>query len=286
LYAFDAIAVDGFSDIAQHTGPGNPKPNLSTAVTDSAHDVATAYVAIGNAMIKADYAASTRGVDAVSAVLMADALYNEFNSDPTLGAQTDFLVTFPTKQFYVDPGIVGTAIDNYQAPFEEVFGGGYAAGKTTPADAGNSCDAVSAKFVNRDAAKPPSNLLCGTPPRGNSNFVCSESQALRVGAHHSAPGALSSRGTYDLEDDSTCAARVAVPFDTGTVALGLAAYGLQMRPSSDGKVFPGLPALGFAAINYINANVTPGVLSNYSAAYPHRSSASCTNSTNPQGGCQ
>jgi len=46
-----------------------------------------------------------------------------------------------------------------------------------------------------------------------------------------------------------------------------------MRPASDGVFFYGLPAIGFAATNYINANVTPGVLSNYSAAYPHRSSA-------------
>jgi len=59
-----------------------------------------------------------------------------------------------------------------------------------------------------------------------------------------------------------------------------------MRPALGGQIFLGLPALGFAAINYINANVTPGVLSNYSAAYPHRSTASCANSTNPQSACQ
>jgi hypothetical protein len=104
LYAYDASAIDGFSDLGQHTGPGNTKPNLGTAVTDSVHDVATAYVPIGNAMIKADYPASTRGVDAVSAVLMADTLYNEFNNESALGAATDWIVTFPTKNFYVDPG--------------------------------------------------------------------------------------------------------------------------------------------------------------------------------------
>jgi hypothetical protein len=60
----------------------------------------------------------------------------------------------------------------------------------------------------------------------------------------------------------------------------------QLLPSANGVVFKGLPAIGFAAINYINANVTPGVLSNYSAAYPHRSHASCTNSTLPQSACQ
>jgi hypothetical protein len=60
----------------------------------------------------------------------------------------------------------------------------------------------------------------------------------------------------------------------------------QLRPSANGVVFMGMPATGFAATNYINANVTPGVLSNYSAAYPHRSHASCSNSTTPQSACE
>jgi len=62
LYAYDATAIDGYSDVVQHTAPGDAKPNLSTAVTDSAHDIASAYVPIGNAVIKADYPASTRSV--------------------------------------------------------------------------------------------------------------------------------------------------------------------------------------------------------------------------------
>jgi len=57
------------------------------------------------------------------------------------------------------------------------------------------------------------------------------------------------------------------------------------RASLEGNVFNGLPAVGFLAANYINANVTPGVLSNYSGVYPHRSTASCMNSTNPQSAC-
>jgi len=72
----------------------------------------------------------------------------------------------------------------------------------------------------------------------------------------------------------------------GHVELEFSNCAEQMRPALDGTMLKGLPAIRFAATNYINANVTPGVLSNYSGAYPHRSSASCTNSTNPQGVCQ
>jgi len=56
--------------------------------------------------------------------------------------------------------------------------------------------------------------------------------------------------------------------------------------SANGPVLYGLPAFGFLAMRYINANVTPGVLANYSGDYPHRSRVICTNSTNPQNACQ
>ena len=82
-------------------------------------------------------------------------------------------------------------------------------------------------------------------------------------------------------------------YPVGNLQINLTANGQgvpiaahALLPAANGPIFPGLPAIGFAATNYINANVTPGVLSNYSAAYPHRSHASCTNFTTPQSACQ
>jgi hypothetical protein len=46
--------------------------------------------------------------------------------------------------------------------------------------------------------------------------------------------------------------------------------------SANGIVLHGLPAIGFAATNYVNANVSPGTLANYSGANPHRSAITCT----------
>jgi len=46
--------------------------------------------------------------------------------------------------------------------------------------------------------------------------------------------------------------------------------------SQDGVSLKGLPAIGFAATNYVNGNVTPGTLANYSGAYPHRSAVVCS----------
>ena len=274
LYAVDATAIDGFSDVAQHTAPDNSKPNLSTAVTDSAHDLAVAYVPIGNAMVKADYQASTRGVDAVSAVLMADTLSNEFDTEAELGAATDWIVSFPTKQFYVDPGIVGAEPDDALAPFEVTF------------DV-TACNGVSANFYDRQGQLPK--FDCGFPECQvlPGNYLCYEAAPITFGVpyvlfgQHDEPSKVlgSMIGTASL----------AAPFvqdypSSGHVDLLFPDSAEVTRPALGGQIFFGLPALGFAAINYINANVTPGVLSNYSAAYPHRSTATCVTAAEPS--CQ
>ena len=266
LYAYDATAIDGFSDVVQHSTPGDSKPNLSTAITDSAHDIATAYVPIGNTMIKADYTASTRGIDAVSAVLMVDRIYNEFDVEPGLGAATDWVVTFPTKQFYVDPAVIGANAQSAVRPFE------------TPFDE-SSCLGVDRKQVDRDGFAP-SLVSNGPPPFTGGDYICHEAAVITFGTAlpDTSSKALGSR-IPDLRDLSYLSLPV------GNLALEFVDAQEQMRPAASGAAFNGLPAIGFAAINYINANVTPGVLSNYSAVYPHRSHASCTNSTNPQSAC-
>jgi len=268
LYAYDATAIDGFSDVVQHTGPGDAKPNLSTAVTDSAHDIAAAYVPIGNAMIKSDYPATARGVDAVSAVLMAGLLANEYLTDPAVGASSEWVITFPTKQFYVDPAIVGAAPLGAVAPFEETFGG-----------SGISCSATDPKSYDR-AGDPLGPTL--PPPEGGPSAdgkrLCYESQLFtfnQAGVDFGDPTmVLGSLLGFNYNS-----------YSRGWLALSFNDPTEQLRTSLEGNVFFGLPAVGFLAVNYINANVTPGVLSNYSGVYPHRSTASCTNSTNPQSSC-
>jgi hypothetical protein len=278
LYAYDATAIDGFTDVAQHTAPGDAKPNFSTAVTDSNRDIASAYVPIGNSMVRADFPASTRGVDAVSAVLMADTLYNEFDADPALGAATDWLVTFPTKQFYVDPGIVGTAVDDVVQPFEQTFGGGLNNGAVQGPWA---CVGNNAMEFDRDG-HPPQYFGCGfLCPASGGNYLCYETTVITFNSPVAFEGPSAALGSRIFPQTLHVVGYDVL--DHGHLELGFPDQ--TMRPALDGTVFQGLPAIGFAAINYINANVTPGVLSNYSGVYPHRATASCTNSTNPQSAC-
>ena len=270
LYAYDATAIDGFSDVVQNSAPGDSKPNLSTAITDSAHDVASAYVPIGNTMIKADYPASTRAIDAVSAALMTDAIHNEFDIESGLGAATDWVVTAPTKQFYVDPAFVGglQAVQPFEAVFDEA-----------------SCQNVEPLAFDREGSKTTFNCLFATCPIARGNYLCYEAEVVR----------FNSINTLPSDPPSKALGSRMLPGNLFLAFYGLPAAGNlvfhfpdaeeQTRPAASGVAFIGIPAIGFAATNYINANVTPGVLSNYSAAYPHRTHASCANSTSPQGTC-
>jgi len=277
LFAFDAIAIDGFSDVIQHTGPGNPKPSLATAVTDTAHNVATAYVPLGNTMIKADYPAATRGIDAVSAVLAAGVLANEYMTDRGVGAASEWVITFPTKQFYVDPAIVGKAPqDAAIAPFETIFGEAALSG-SDPFAVGTSCLGIVPKGYDRNGPDPTGDIGFPEPPITGGNYLCYEAQFITFNQQAVEPGVPTTvfgslfGSNYFTNHDSGW---FAVSFDNAAE-----------RASLEGNVFNGLPAVGFLAANYINANVTPGVLSNYSGVYPHRSTASCMNSTNPQSAC-
>ncbi len=45
-----------------------------------------------------------RGVDAMSAVFMHDTLANTFTIEEDLAAGTEWVMTFPTKLWYVDTG--------------------------------------------------------------------------------------------------------------------------------------------------------------------------------------
>ena len=60
---------------------------------------------------------STRGVDAVSFALQRSAVINQWSVNPDLGVKTDWVVTFPTKNFYVDfdPGSVQAALNDERA---------------------------------------------------------------------------------------------------------------------------------------------------------------------------
>ncbi|MCB1577029.1 MAG: hypothetical protein KDI81_06710, partial [Xanthomonadales bacterium] len=119
-----ADAIDGFVSNGVdnlHGVPGDVNPSLISVGASDAD--ATAYVFNNGQLIQATYGASAPGsrkIDAVSALFTQNNIFNEYVLGGGAAATTDWVVTFPTKRFYVDNLIVGaTAI----APFVNVFDG-------------------------------------------------------------------------------------------------------------------------------------------------------------------
>jgi hypothetical protein len=281
FYTYNADAISGFSKTVLYSDPSTATPSLAQANT--APGVATAVgFDVDGEPLRSDYPTSgspSQAIDAVSALFMASTLLNEYNVDPTVGSNTDWVVTFPTKRFYVDPEILGVPLGSAGAlpPFNFTFG------QSSPINgAARACSQVELLPFDREEGRPP--LWLGgwktsppLPPQPPAVLCTSVNviSMMSVGSPPSVSGVLGSRFVTNLP-----------PFAAaGWVRLSLDAPSQPhaLRASSDGDVYRGLPATGFQAVNYVNFNVAPGVLSNYSAAFRHRALRACTNAR--PGGC-
>jgi hypothetical protein len=276
MYTLNASAIDGFSSIVQHGAPAAATPDLNTG-SPNAGAAFAAYVAVGSKLVEADF---NRSEDAISALFTADNLFNEYVVSPGLGAQSDWIVTLPTKRFYTDPALLfGAAV---RAPFDNVF---------SSASGGTSCSPIATQFWNREEqtiATGYNFFSCGGCPPPPQPAVCFASNAFTIGSALSALGSklVLQNAAYTTEIDLS-----GVGFQSGWLRVDLrnditpAPDMNHQLVTSNGSTLFGLPALGFLALDYVNGNVTPGVLANYSGAYPHRAHVTCEKTADPQTPC-
>lgn len=285
---YSADAIDGFlptgSTTNLHAPPGNVEPSLAQ-VGGVGVAAVTAYVFNNGDLIQATYGANanSRKIDAVSALFTQDNIFNEYVLDGGAAATTDWVVTFPTKRFYVDTAVVGNTA---RAPFKEVFKN-YTSGPVV-AGAGESKVVIGLFPFDREEQTPEScsgsdqnNPNCGVcfSPCDEATFdppvlryeaqVISFKTAAAFAANKTSP-VLGSKlaSNVDVRADGLSQGWMRIAFDTTAEAHKLA-------PSSEGEVFSGLPATGFAITNYVNANAAPGRLANYSGLWHHKGSRNC-----------
>ncbi|TDR44029.1 hypothetical protein DFR29_106176 [Tahibacter aquaticus] len=276
FFSYNADAIGGFSKVVLYSDHTEPAPSLAQANT--APGVATAYVfdAAGE-QFRSDYPTSgqpSRAIDAVSAVFMASTLLNEYNVDSAVGSNTDWVVTFPTKRFYVDPEILGLPLGSAGAlpPFNFTFGQPSTVNGFSVNGDGRSCSQVAFLRLDRESGRPTGNPpgFPGTPTP--IPVLCTSVNVISMVSSSAPPvesAVLGSRLHTNLK-----------PFDQGgwlRLTLETTTQRHALRESSDGDVYSGLPATGFQAVNYVNAHFAPGVLSNYSGAFRHRAVRACAN---------
>jgi len=104
LHTYEATAINGWSNtgldsVGQtiHTNPASTDPGLD----DGDNFTGNVFLDTG-VPYSATFAGDFASVDAVSFLFMHDSLMNEYITDQDLAATTEWVLTFPTKRFYVE----------------------------------------------------------------------------------------------------------------------------------------------------------------------------------------
>jgi len=262
-YAYNSDAIDGFTSVKLDSPTGSLSPSLSD-VNDVGLATATSYVFDDGALLTSVYTAgATTGIDAVSSIFMAADIFNEYESDDTLGSVgTDWVVNFPTKRFYVDT-LYNTSAPTQ--PFEESF-------EDSPSGDGLSCTLIGITIYDREenTTTPTGCGFSPCPPGQPPSSLCHETNVITFNAN----------GTNSILG-SGLTSNIAPIGSAGWVGLDLTQTNgtnnaHQLNPSTNGNVFTGLPITGFEALNFVTGD-SGSILSNYSGAYRHRISRLCTN---------
>lgn len=257
---YDAIAIDGFnSDEALanlHFQPGYETPSLQNA-----NEMATIFD--GTEAVEAQFGS---GADAVSALFMSTSIANDYVIDPSINANTDWVITMPTKRFYVQGS-------NPVSPFTSTWATSEATG-TSPAMAG-ACEQIVYRYWDREEANiAPVDVVNPPLPSPLPPFIPEEVVGINL---------CTEVTVVSFGEDSALNAseRIRLGLSTGDYTEGWARINFdnlpeRVLPSLTGGVeLSGLPVVGFAVFEYQNGALD-GVLSNYGSSATHKSEVGIT----------
>jgi hypothetical protein len=100
MFSYDAAAINGFTNEILHGQPGDVQPSLNGGGNT------TGFVFSDNGNLLVGSFDEDRSVDAVSYLFMHDTLMNEYNTEDAALANSEWVLNFPTKRFYVDEDTV------------------------------------------------------------------------------------------------------------------------------------------------------------------------------------
>ena len=228
----------GPADIYYDPGSERPDgrfafPPVSAQITEQGPVVASFFLTSG----------VSPGADAVSSLFMATDVINEYAIGGAGLAQNAWVITFPTKNFYVD-----SLYSSNPNPFQEMFDG-------------VSCVTVDFDYYDREEAAPtdlpPGGIFPSPRPIGEvipEDSICQEVQTLNFGDS----SLLGSANNYQVP--------LAEGYTSGWMRLGFPGAGALV--SDEGEIFNGLPVMGFA-IKSLENGVAQENLLNYGIVSEH-----------------
>lgn len=240
-----ATVLENFLSRPAHNEPGTLRPDWQDA--DPVSVVVNSDSAAGTVTVFEDNWAV--GQDAVSAVLMASSLLNEYSANPATEASTAWIVTFPTKNRYVDPALVAAP----RAPFTSVFRES-AAGL----EDGKACEEIT--ITNWDREEQQKEITGSTvsprPPQARVS-LCYEANVIQFG---------DDSDVFSAENTEIDLATSGLPGVAGWTRMGFTSDANHAMTGST-NTFAGLPVIGFKATVLGNSNV--GIGASYAAAVNH-----------------
>ena len=253
MYSFVARALTEFSDIQQHSPPEDPLPDLT-----SAHDVGTnggettSWVCSGMACVEDTW---SRPVDAVAAAMMAHELQGEFNNASNIGAETEVVLTFPLRSFYAMESHAFHENPQVLLEIRDRDGRGDDGG------ARFGCIPELSSFCrgtwSLQAVQPIDALSVDILSFGD---LATDAGSVKISE------LLGEEYTAFFPDDFA----PSIP-ESGTFWLGMETDGPATLQSISGKIYFGVPVLGFALQRYTNGyllnNLGQLVLANYGSAF-------------------
>jgi hypothetical protein len=298
---YNATALDGFwapNVVSGYTPPDSLLPSLTDVVPQSLVFSNGRIITSnwGGARIAPDDFTNGQRVDAISAVFMSDTLLNEYTTETALNAASEWVITYPTKRFYVN-NIFADAAQTIPAALPPF---------TRPYVNGQACESLVFTSWNREEFTSLTNCQttptapgCGfSPPAANNappSSLCFETNILSFNQTIANVGNGTTTPSKILGSVHT--RNIVTPSITPTSKAGwtrvqqaISATGgptvRRTRFSTENHRFLGLPTLGFWAISVENNNATPGVKGFYGGAYNHKQGRRCDSGTAaPFGSC-
>jgi hypothetical protein len=270
-FSYDATALDGWSDRTQWFPPGSTSPTL--ADTSPPTSVLVDNNSSGGRVVITDWTGSGGpGRDAVTAIMMRAHVYNEYTVESNLKAATDWVVTMPTKRFYVGTGF---HIDPFQSAF----------------DNDGSCDNIGLIYYDREEQTPGS-IIDFSPTTPQSRSLCWEANVLTFSINDGSTAVsnvLQSTNSANVPLDTPWIngwADLSFPLGTGspgvhslvaplgsTTVVSIVSSGVPIVSTFQNATYFGLPVVGFAVQSFANGAIATGtgpVLSNYGGNFNHK----------------
>ncbi|BFM21616.1 hypothetical protein [Gilvimarinus japonicus] len=265
--SYDAVAIGGFTSTAVNTDTGSVNPSMLNA--DEFSDV---FYDDGSGIAVVSDSFSGNSADAVSSLFMRDTLSNDYVLDSGIAAETDWVITMPTKRFYSSETTLAA-----RAPFSAMW------------DGDKACEHINVTYWDRDEGTPTPEQIeeqldfSPLPPQlediPDGFNLCTEVSIMTFNG--SSVLDSSDRLTYNLNlADGFVDGWASIDLSNAVPPGGNAAEYNARQVVGDNNTYIGLPVTGFAIQKYQNGKLEvdgEGILSNYAGAVEHKYSRQISN---------